>query len=48
MNLGYCYQMGYGVDKDYEMAKKYYELALEAGNSKAKKRLREVEALMGG
>ncbi len=48
LNLGYCYQMGYGVDKDYEMAKKYYELALEAGNSKAKKRLREVEALMGG
>lgn len=48
LNLGYCYQMGYGVDKDYEMAKKYYELALEAGNGKAKKRLREVEALMGG
>ncbi len=48
LNLGYCYQMGYGVDKDYEMAKKYYELALEAGNGKAKKRLREVEALMEG
>ena len=38
-NLGTCYQKGTGVDKNQEMAVKFYSLAAENGNSDAMRNL---------
>ena len=39
--LGYCYQNGFGVDRDAAEARYWYRLSAAQGNASAKKRLQE-------
>ena len=39
------YFFGKGVDRDKDLAMKYYELAAERGNIKAKKRLGQIKEI---
>ena len=41
------YFFGKGVDRDKDLAMKYYELAAERGNIKAKKRLGQIKEIQG-
>jgi TPR repeat protein len=41
-NLGYMYQYGYGVTKDYAEAVKWYRKAAEQGDADAKANLEEL------
>ena len=34
-NLGYCYEMGYGIDRDVKKAVKWYQRAAEQDNARA-------------
>ena len=38
-NLGVCYELGEGVEKDLEEAKKWYQLAAKQGEEEAKSAL---------
>ena len=43
-NLAYCYEMGYGCEKNIEMAKRYYNSAMLNGSKKAEWRLTSLSA----
>lgn len=36
-NLAQCYQFGFGTERDFNMAEKYYLMAIQLGNEVAKK-----------
>ena len=44
-DIGWAYQYGHGVNKDIEMAKKYYREAADMGNKYSKDKLKELESL---
>ena len=42
-NLGDFYEKGHGIEKDYEKAKEYYQLASDQGHAKARAKLFEID-----
>ncbi|HIU33505.1 MAG TPA: sel1 repeat family protein, partial [Candidatus Pullichristensenella excrementigallinarum] len=47
-NLGYCYENGYGVEQNYEMALEWYQKALNAGKDTSEAIARVEELLSDG
>jgi len=43
-NLGYCYEKGFGVTTKLNEVMKWYRLAADNGNDKAKKALTKLKA----
>ena len=41
--IGWCYDKGYGVPRNYNEAKKWYTKAADQGNRKAKSSLRNLK-----
>jgi len=43
--IGWCYELGYGITKDVQMARSFYEKAASKGYSKAKEKLEKMNKI---